>query len=150
MVKQIDNTNLGGLLEDIFGRIKAAFWKKGDTQQIPIDNAPTKSSNNLVKSGGVYSEIHSTIETTQPQNGFLPNIFYNLGQLTGNITFSIATPSDATILNHYYLAFETGSTAPTITWPNSITWVGGAAPTISANKHYEISILNGIGTFIEV
>ena len=150
MVKQIDNTNIGGLLEDIFGRIKAAFWKKGDTQQVPIDNVPTKSSNNLVKSGGVYSEIHPTIVTTQPQNGFLPNIFYNLGELTGNITFTLATPSDATIVNHYYWTFDTGATAPTITWPNGITWLGGSAPTINSNKHYEISVLNGIGVFMEV
>ena len=98
----------------------------------------------------VYDGIHPTIITTQPQNGFVPNIFYNLGELTGNITFTLATPSDATIVNHYYWTFETGSTAPTVTWPNGITWLGGSAPEISASKHYEISVLNGIGAFMEV
>lgn len=98
----------------------------------------------------VYNGIHPTIVTTQPQNGFLPNIFYNLGELTGNITFTLATPSDVTIVNHYYWTFETGSTAPTITWPNGITWADGSAPTINSNKHYEISVLNNIGMFLEV
>lgn len=98
----------------------------------------------------VYNEIHPTIVTTQPQNGFVPNIFYNLGELTGNITFTLATPSNATIVNHYYWTFDTGNTAPTITWPNGITWVDGAAPTINSNKHYEISVLNNIGIFMEV
>ena len=90
------------------------------------------------------------VASAQPQEGFLPNVFYNLGELTGNITFALATPSDNTIVNHYYWTFETGSTAPTITWPNGITWLGGSAPEISASKHYEISVLNGIGTFMEV
>lgn len=149
MAKQIDSSNIIGLLEDAFGRIRAAFWKKGDTQQLPIDNAPTKSSVNLVKSGGVYSEIHPAIQTVKPSE-LLPNVFYNLGLRQVNTTFTLATPSDATIVNHYYWTFETGSTAPTITWPTGITWVGGSAPVINANKHYEISIINNIGTFIEV
>lgn len=98
----------------------------------------------------VYSEIHPAIASSQPSGGFLPNVFYNLGTLTGSVTFTLATPTDATIVNHYYWTFETGSTAPTITWPNGITWLGGSAPEISASKHYEISVLNGIGTFMEV
>ena len=61
MAKQIDSTNIVGLLEDVFGRIIAAFWKKGDTQQLPIDNTPTKLSTNLVKSGGVSSSYHSVL-----------------------------------------------------------------------------------------
>lgn len=98
----------------------------------------------------VYSEVHPATASSQPVGGFLPNVFYNLGSLTGSVTFALATPADATIVNHYYWTFETGSTAPTITWPNGITWLGGSAPEISASKHYEISMLNGIGTFMEV
>lgn len=98
----------------------------------------------------VYSEVHPAIASSQPAGGFLPNVFYNLGELTGSVTFALATPDDATIVNHYYWTFETGSTAPTITWPNGITWLGGSAPEIGASKHYEISVLNGIGTFMEV
>lgn len=150
MSKQIDSTNIGGLLEDLIGRIKAAFWGKNDTSQLSIDIAPTSGSNNLVKSGGVYSEIHPAMATTQPSGGFLPNVFYNLGTLTGSVTFTLATPTDATIVNHYYWAFDADSTAPTITWPANITWVGGSAPTINNSKHYEISVLNGVGTFMEV
>lgn len=150
MANQVDSSNLVGLLQDVFTKIKSAFWAKGDTSQLSIDNAPTSGSNNLVKSGGVYSEIHPTIGTTQPSGGFLPNVLYNLGELTGSVTFALATPADNTIVNHYYWTFETGSTAPTITWPSGISWVGGSAPTINADKHYEISVLNGIGTSMEV
>ncbi len=57
-MKEIDSTNLGYLL----GKIKAAFWRKAEITELPIDNAPTANSNNLVTSGGVYSVL-ADIET---------------------------------------------------------------------------------------
>ena len=98
----------------------------------------------------LYDEIHPTVASSQPSGGFLPNVMYNLGTLSGNTTFALATPADANIVNHYYWTFDTGSTAPTITWPSSLSWFGGSAPTINASKHYEISVLNGIAVAMEV
>lgn len=49
-----------------------------------------------------YDAIYPSVQTTQPQGGMLPNVFYNLGLLSANTTFSLATPVDANILNHYY------------------------------------------------
>ena len=80
----------------------------------------------------------------------MPNVVYDLSELTGTITFALATPTDANIANAYYWTFETGATAPTITWPANITWIDGSAPTISASKHYEIMIRNGYGTYLEI
>ena len=90
------------------------------------------------------------VATTEPSGGMLPNVLYQFGELSGNTTFTLATPSDNTIANHYYFTFDTPSTAPTITWPTGLTWFGGSAPTISASKHYEISVLNGIAIAMEV
>lgn len=226
----IDSTNVGSLLQGIFTKIKNAFWQKSEVAELPIDATPTANSNNLVKSGGVYSalsgkqdtvvfntaynassnkaatmsdipsvpvtdvtvggtsvvssgtaaipsiptvptivtdiaanktsttttaspsgvyaEVHPAIATTQPQGGFLPNVVYDLGTIT-DTTFALATPSDATIANAYFWTFETGSTAPTINWPNGVTWAGGSAPTVNASCHYEILIRNGYGTALE-
>lgn len=99
----------------------------------------------------VYSEVHPAVGSSQPSGGMLPNVMYNLGTLTGTVTFSMASATDNTIINHWYWTFGTSSTAPTITWPQAITsWYGGSAPTINASKHYEISVLNGIGVAMEV
>jgi hypothetical protein len=99
----------------------------------------------------VYSEVHPAVGSSQPAGGMLPNVMYNLGTLTGTVTFSMASATDNTIINHWYWTFGTSSTAPTITWPQAITsWYGGSAPTINASKHYEISVLNGIGVAMEV
>lgn len=98
----------------------------------------------------VYDEIHPAVVTTQPSGGFIPNVLYRLGTLTGSKTFTLASPSDNTIVNHYYWTFTAGSTAPTITWPSGISWFGGSAPTIAAGKHYDVSILDNIAVCMEV
>jgi hypothetical protein len=81
----------------------------------------------------------------------LPNVYYALGTLTGSVTLSMASPTESGILNQYFFTFDTGSTAPTITWSNLITsWFGGSAPTINAGKHYEVSVVDGVGVCMEV
>lgn len=99
----------------------------------------------------VYDFVRPAVQSSQPAGGMLPNVLYTLGTLTGSVTIALASPADANVVNHYFFTFESSSTAPTITWPAAITgWVGGAAPTINASKHYEVSILNGIAAYLEV
>lgn len=98
----------------------------------------------------VYDAVNPAIESIQPAGGMLPNVLYNFGQLSNNIAFLLGTISDASIVNHFYWIFETGSSVPTITWPAGLSWFGGSAPQIAANKHYEISVLNGVGVAMEV
>lgn len=96
-----------------------------------------------------YAIPVTTLSTVQPQGGFEPNIVYDLGTITGSVTFALASPTDNTVPNPYHWTFETGSTAPTITWPNGLTWAGGSAPTIGASKHYEVLVRNGYASALE-
>ena len=89
------------------------------------------------------------VETSNPSGGFLPDVVYSLGTLTGTVTFTLAAAVTGNV-NHYFWMFDTSSTAPTITWPTGITWASGSAPTVAASKHYEISVLNGIAYYSEV
>ena len=59
----IDSTNVGSLLQGIFTKIKNAFWQKSEVNELPIDATPTANSNNLVKSGGVYSALSGKQDT---------------------------------------------------------------------------------------
>lgn len=93
-----------------------------------------------------YSKV---AEASNPSGGFLPDVVYSLGTLTGTVTFALAAAVAGNV-NHYFWMFDTGSTAPTITWPSGITWAAGSAPTVAASKHYEISVLNGIAYYSEV
>jgi hypothetical protein len=88
-----------------------------------------------------------------PSGGLVPDTAYKLGTLTGAVTITLASAVSG-CLNHYYFTFDTSSTAPTITFPVSVTkWDGNCvtsnAPVISASKHYEVSILDGVGFIYE-
>lgn len=89
--------------------------------------------------------------TEDPESGFAPNVYYAIGSVAGNKTFTLDTSQEKTgIANIYYWTFTTSTPAPTITWPSQITKWYGSIPTIRALKHYEISILDGIAVCIEI
>ncbi len=114
-------------------------------------NADRYNNDKVAGTKAVYEEVHPKVETVRYSWGMSPNVMYNLGELSGNIVFLFATPEDNTIVNHYYFCFDTGSTPPTITWPVEITdWFGVAAPAIVANRHYEVSVINGVAAYLEV
>lgn len=142
---QSDNKNMERYLHK-----KLADAAEGGVQSIKYTEQSLTAEQQAQARDNIGAEAKTLVESSQPSGGFLPNVFYALGELTGSVTFALAAPTDATTVNHYYWTFETGSTAPTITWPNGITWPGGSAPEISASKHYEISVLNGVGMFMEV
>lgn len=114
------------------------------TATITLTNGDTITLDLNHSHPGYYAKA---AETTQPGGGFLPDVVYALGTLTGTVTFALAAAVSGNV-NHYFWTFDTGSTAPTVTWPSGITWVD-SAPTVAANKHYQISILGGIAAYME-
>lgn len=94
--------------------------------------------------------INPDMGTSIPAGGMLPRVVYNLGTLTENTTMTLAD-GETWKANHYYFMFDVDATLVQVTWDAKITsWVGGSAPEIKANKHYEVSVLNGVGAFMEV
>lgn len=94
-------------------------------------------------------------ETEQPVGGFLPDVIYKLGTLTGTVVFAIAAAVSGNA-NHYFWIFSTGSTAPDITWPASVVSWGGNCidentgnPVIAASKRYEVSLMDGVAYISE-
>lgn len=109
----------------------------------------TVASNTVTWGAWYRFDAVMPIATTQPQGGFLPNLVYDLGTLTGTVTFALASPTDNTTPNAYHWTFETGSTAPTINWPSSITWPTDFTPEVNTNCHYEVLIRNSYATLLE-
>lgn len=95
-------------------------------------------------------EVHVIeVANTVASQELAPNTLYKFASRTSALTLTLGTPvSD--IANEYHLFLVVGSTAPTITWPTGISWNGGSAPTIAADKTYEVSILNNIAAFMEI
>lgn len=71
-------------------------------------------------------------------------IYHFTGALTSlTITLNAA---GAGIIPQYHFDFDSGSTAPTVTLPGTVTMQGGTF-TPEESKHYEMDILNGYGVY---
>ena len=74
-----------------------------------------------------------------------PNMLTKLGTLASNVTLSLNTASEeAGVVNIYDIIFTTSADAPSITWPEGISWIGGSAPSIAGGKTYEVSIMDNL------
>lgn len=135
-------------------------WYRGQSgledsgNRVNLSGNETKT-NKYPNCKSVYDAIHPATESSQPAGGMLPNIRYNLGTLSGNVTIAFASPSDSSIENEYKFSFDADSTAPDITWPVSITnWVGNCLdsngePEIKDSLHYEVSVIGAYGIIAE-
>lgn len=115
------------------------------TEKIPVSDTEYVTTSQLKD---------TAVASSQPAGGMLPNVEYDLGTLTGSVTIAFASASNNSIVNEYMFTFDADSTAPTITFPNSVTsWQGNClnngAPAISASKHYEVSVIGAYGIIVE-
>lgn len=55
-----------------------------------------------------------------------------------SLTLTLNAPTDLTVTNEYQGSFNTGSTAPTVTFPANVIWA--ETPSVEANTHYEFNI----------
>lgn len=79
-----------------------------------------------------------------------PNVLTKLGTLASSVTLSLDTSKEeAGVSNVYDIIFSTPAAAPSITWPEGISWVGGSAPAIAGSKTYEVSIMDNLATYGE-
>lgn len=94
-----------------------------------------------------YDAINPSVQSSQPAGGFAPGVVYDLGTLTGSVTFDLAAGVTGKV-NAYHWTFDTGSTAPTITWPANIIWPDGFTPSVDASMHYEVLVRNGYASML--
>ena len=55
-----------------------------------------------------------------------------------SLTITLNAPIDLTVTNEYQGSFDTGATAPTVTFPADVIW--SETPSVEANTHYEFNI----------
>ncbi len=117
------------------------------TEKLPVSDTqyitPAQIVDDLLDPQSVNEvDLLTPVETSYPSGGFRSNKIYDLGTLTGSQTFALYTTGiDSTVKNEWVWSFETGSTAPTISWPSGMIWKDGSAPpTINTNCLYEISV----------
>ena len=78
-------------------------------------------------------------------NQIKPNTFYKFGPCS-KLTITFAA-EESGIENEYKFEFVSGSTPTTLSVPDTFKWSGGSAPTIEANKTYQVSIVNNLAVY---
>lgn len=136
-----------------------------DYYSVPQASSPVTISTNIdadkadnTKAGGakaIYDFVKPASQSSIPQGGLLPGIKYHLGTLTGSVTMTLASPSDASVENEYKGDFTADSTPPSISWQGVTEWAGNCLddqtgePLLTGGKHYEFNIENGYGFIAE-
>lgn len=96
---------------------------------IDVDNTPTVNSTNLVTSGGVYTAVAAkqnkptitTVSASTLTQEIADNTIYNAGELSA-LTITLSNTINADFISE--IDFTSGSTATTLTAPNTILWAG--------------------------
>lgn len=125
--------------------------EKGDTGpqgpqgiQGPKGEQGEKGADGKNGTNGVNGKNYSVqvVESTTTVLEIQPNKFYKFGEVS-TLNITLAEITDTPVLNEYMFEFVSGSTATTLTLPNTIKWL--ETPSIESNKTYQCSIVNNIG-----
>lgn len=98
----------------------------------------TLCKNGTGGASGVPVRIEKTAADTVVE--LEPNKLYIFPEMA-SLTYTLATPADATVANEYHFVFKSGATATQLVNPAGVETPDSF--TIDANKIYEISILEG-------
>lgn len=94
----------------------------------------------------IYDEFTTqVIDKTQDSSSTFaidPNKMYMFGTRT-SLTITLNTPNDNNIVNEYMFQFTSGSTATSLSIPNTVVWLKNTD--VSSNKKYLVSIENNLG-----
>ena len=125
----------------------AAQGAKADTaiQSVKVNGSALTPDANKAVDVKTHDAVvsHGTSDTTF---ALTPNVFHTWGEVE-SLTLTLATPADNTVVNLYMFEFESGSTATTLSLPNTIIWDGGSAPTIATSTKYEITIRDSLAKY---
>lgn len=127
-------------------RTNAANYK-GTVTSVKIDNVSTSPVNGSVNLGYVHKKLSTSTSTSMTLES---NIYYrNTSTALSSLTITLKTASNTAIINEYFVEFTTRSAGTTVSFPSTIKWANGTAPTFEAGCTYQVSIVNNLGTYIK-
>ena len=146
----------GTLIAKVGG--KNLYAPSGGSSVSVIDSLDSTSTTDALSANqgrvlaGLVDDVKTALtnESSTTVASLTPNVFHKWGEVA-SLTITALGSGETGKLAEYMIEFQSGSTPTTLSLPNDITWVGGDDPAqnISANKTYQISIVNNLGVYAE-
>lgn len=137
--------------EDENARVKCGFDNNGGNIELYVENgsgtskSATITYDNIDRLLGGIPVVANSSGTTLTLD---PNKLYVITRSTvSSLYISLGTAISGVVNEYHCIIKITSMNVPNVTWPSTIKWVGGSAPTLGGFRDYEISILNNIGVF---
>jgi len=95
---------------------------------------------------GIPIVNHGTSDTGTASTPYsiAPNALHVWGEVSA--LYLSLTPGEVGYVQEYMIQFTCGTTATTLSLPNTLKWLNGVTPSdIEASKTYQVSIMNGVG-----
>lgn len=131
-----------------------ADWNAEEGSEKFISNKPTiPSKTSELQNDSDFAtkeELNSKADVMLSEDGgsgtitkeLQPNTYYKFGECV-SLTVTLAAEIEG-VFNEYSFEFTSGSTATTLSIPESVKWDDGESPTIKQNKKYLVAITGGI------
>lgn len=149
--ERLDNkvTTLSASSTDVkYPSAKAVYDALATKQDTLVSGTTIKTINaqSLLGSGNIKTDTQIVTQTAATVE-IQPNVLNVWGE-AASLTITLATPTDNTIVNEYMVQFESGTTATTLSLPNSVIWGDSCgALSVEASKIYQISIIDNLATW---
>ena len=93
---------------------------------------------------------HNSTDTGSAESplSLIPNVLHQWMDAVSQLYLSLATPSNVTV-DEFMIQFTASGSGCTLSLPDTVSWLGGAVPTITAGKTYQISIINNLAVIGE-
>ena len=120
---------------------------KGTVTSVILDGITKTPTNGSVDLGYANKSLNSF---TSSSISLRPNTYYRCTSTTlSTLTITLSTVYVTTIMNEYFVEFTTSSSGTTVSFPSTIKWANGTAPTFEAGCTYQVSIVNNLGTWVK-
>lgn len=128
----------------------AAAVTPAATDRIPVDTGAAGSpcrwtGQQIADASGFIGKTHNALGSISTNTAInLANGTYVSATIGGNLTFTITNPPASPNGCEFTLVLTNGG-AYTITWPGSVSWAGGTAPTLTASGVNVLHFATGNG-----
>lgn len=116
------------------------------TEKIPVSDTQYLTTAQIAALAATAVVSHGTSDTTFT---LPPNALHVWGVVAA-LTITLGTETSG-IVNEYMFEFQSGSTATTLSVPQSVVWADACGDLVpEANKTYQVSIEHGVGLWVSI